>query len=256
MRQNTAKRALQAGQSVYGTSLEYCLDPELPLLLKKAGLDLFFIDTEHQPADYHQIRALCRTASSFGITPLVRVTQNEPALITRALDCGAMGVIVPRVHSPEEAHRAVSVMRFTPEGNRGFGMHSIMTDFEWKHPNDMMAEANRETLAVCQVESQAALDSVEDIAATPGLDVLFIGPYDLSISMGIAEQFQSTAFLSAVDRVVAACSARNIASGIQTGDISLLKEARRRGVRFLLYSGDYAVLYNAYCTTIALIREE
>jgi 2-keto-3-deoxy-L-rhamnonate aldolase RhmA len=214
------------------------------------------VDTEHQAADYQQIRALCRTARSFNITPLVRVTQNEPALITRALDCGAMGIVVPRVHSPEEACRAVEAMLYTPEGNRGFGMHSIMTDFEWKHPNEMMAEANRQTLAVCQVESQQALESVEQIAASPGLDVLFIGPYDLSISMGIAEQFQSGTFWNAVDRVVAACATQGIAAGIQTGDIGLLKEARRRGVRFLLYSGDYAVLYNAYRTNLALIQLE
>ena len=79
----------------------------------------------------------------------------------------------------------------------------------------MMAEANRETLAVCQVESQEALDSVEQIAATPGLDVLFIGPYDLSISMGIAEKFQSAAFWNAVDRVIAACAARELQPGFR-----------------------------------------
>jgi len=147
-------------------------------------------------------------------------------------------------------------MRYTPEGHRGFGMHSIMTDFDWRHPVDMMAEANRETLAICQVESQEALLSVEELAATPGLDVLFIGPYDLTISMGIAEQFESDLFWNAVDRVIGATDAAGIAAGIQTGNIPLLKEARRRGVRFLLYSGDYAVLYNAYRTNLTSIRLE
>lgn len=255
MQKNRAKEALHAGQCVYGTSIEYCLDPEMPLLLHKAGLDLFFVDTEHQAADYYEIRALCRTARSYGVTPLVRVTQNEPALITRALDCGAMGIVVPRVHSPEEAARAISCMKYTPAGNRGFGMHSIMTDFDWKNPVEMMADANCQTLAVCQIESQLALDCVEQIAATPELDVLFIGPYDLTISMGIAEQFESNAFWDAVDRVAAACRAHGVAPGIQTGDIALLKEARRRGVRFLLYSGDYAVLFNAYRTTLELIKQ-
>src|SRR5262245_19858214 len=142
MHANRAKEALNRGDCVYGTSLEYCLDPEIPILLAKAGLDLFFIDTEHTTADYGHIRALCRTARDFGITPMVRVTQNEAPLITRALDCGAMGIVVPRVHSAEEARSAVSCMKYPPVGRRGFGMHSIMTDFEWRNPVEMMGEAD------------------------------------------------------------------------------------------------------------------
>lgn len=251
---NRAKEALKRGEPVYGTSIEYCLDPEIPILLHKAGLDLFFIDTEHTTADYGQIRSLCRTARDFGIPPLVRVTQNEPALITRALDCGAMGIVVPRVHSVEEARAAVQAMRYPPQGRRGFGMHSIMTDFEWRDPAAMMAEVDRQTLVALQVESREGLESVEATAATPGVDVLFIGPYDLTISMGIPEQFQSPAFWGAVDRVVAACQKNGIAAGIQTADMRLLVEARHRGVRFLLYGSDYSVMYQAYRRLVGEIR--
>ncbi|MEX2261419.1 MAG: aldolase/citrate lyase family protein [Bryobacteraceae bacterium] len=253
---NAAKDKLRAGKCIYGTSVEYCLDPEVSLLLRRAGLDLFFIDTEHQAASYRDIRGICRTARDFGITPLVRVTQNEPALITRALDCGAMGIVVPRVHSPAEACAAVSAMKYLPEGNRGFGMHSIMTDLEWEDPATMMASANRETMTVLQVESKQALACIDAIAATPGLDVLFVGPYDLTISMGIAEQFQSQAFADAMDRVAAACEKNGVAAGIQTGDMNLLKEARRRGYRFLLYGSDFAVLQSAYRERIAEARAD
>lgn len=256
MQRNHAKAKLKAGECVYGTSVEYCLDPEISLLLKKAGLDLFFIDTEHQTAGYKEIRAICRTARDFEIPALVRVTQNQPELITRALDCGAMGIVVPRVHSAAEAAAAVRAMLYTPEGNRGFGMHSIMTNFEWDDPVVMMADTNRETLAVCQVESRAAVESIEEIAATPGLDSLFIGPYDLSISMGIAEKFRSTEFWCAVDRVVAACKANGIAAALQTGDMWIFKEARRRGVRLLYYSGDFAVLFAAYKEKLAEIKAD
>lgn len=256
MQKNHAKAKLKAGECVYGTSVEYCLDPEISLLLAKAGLDLFFIDTEHQTANYGQIRAICRTARDFQITPMVRVTQCEPALITRALDCGAMGIVVPRVNTPEQALTAVRAMRYTPDGDRGFGMHSIMTNFEWGDPVAMMAETNRETLAILQVESRQALESVEAIAATPGLDVLFIGPYDLSISMGIAEKFRGSEFWDAVDRVVAACRANGVATALQTGDPWILKESRRRGVRLLLYSGDFSVLFAAYRDQLARLKTE
>ena len=256
MQKNHAKAKLRAGECIYGTSVEYCLDPEISLLLAKAGLDLFFIDTEHQTASYAQIRGICRTARDFGITAMVRVTQNDPALITRALDCGAMGIVVPRVHSAELARAAVQMMRYTPEGDRGFGMHSIMTNFEWGDPVAMMAETNRETLAILQIESRAGLEAAEAIAATPGLDVLFIGPYDLSISMGIAEQFRSAEFWAAVDRVVAAAKANGVAVALQTGDPWILTEARRRGVRMLLYSGDFAVLFGAYKEKLAMLKAE
>jgi 2-keto-3-deoxy-L-rhamnonate aldolase RhmA len=254
MHPNRAKEALKRGECVYGTSLEYCLDPEIPILLHKAGWDLFFIDTEHMAADYQDIRALCRTARDFGITPMVRVTQNEVSLITRALDCGAMGIVVPRVHSTEEARSAVRCMKYPPAGKRGFGMHSIMTNFEWGSPGDMMAEVDRQTLVALQVESREGLECVETTAAVPGVDVLFIGPYDLTISLGIAEQFDSPAFWAAVDRVVSACSANGIAAGVQTGNMQLLLEARRRGVRYLLYGSDYFVMFQAYRQCLEQIK--
>ena len=92
MQKNKVKEILRAGKCAYGTSLEDALGSEMPLILAKAGLDFFFVDTEHSPADYFQLQALCRTAHYSGITPLLRVTQNRPELITRALDNGAMGV--------------------------------------------------------------------------------------------------------------------------------------------------------------------
>jgi 2-keto-3-deoxy-L-rhamnonate aldolase RhmA len=254
MQKNTAKELLKAGHQVYGTSLTDCFDAEFAVLLKAAGMDLFFVDTEHSPADYHEIQALCRAARGVGITPMVRVTENLPHLITRALDIGAMGIVVPRVHSPEQARAAVEMMKYPPKGRRGFGMRSIITDYRWTTAVEEMDSADDETLTVLQIESKEGLSCVEEIARTPNVDVLFIGPYDLTISMGIAEQFQTDAFWNAVDRVIAACSTSGIAAGIQTGDLALLTEARRRGVRFLLYSNDVSVLFQGYRDAISELR--
>jgi 2-keto-3-deoxy-L-rhamnonate aldolase RhmA len=255
MQKNTVKEKLKAGQTVYGTSLEIALDPEMALLLKAAGLDFFFVDTEHCPADYHEIQAVCRTARGAGIIPLVRITENEPHLITRTLDVGAMGIIVPRVHSAEEARAAVDSIKYLPEGRRGFGMRSVIHDFRFTNPVDEMASANRETLTVLQIESKEGLSCVEQIAATPRADALFIGPYDLTISMCIAEQFDSPVFWSAVERVVAACEAAGIAAGIQSPRMELLREAKRRGVRFLLYSSDVAVLLEGFRRAMAELKD-
>ena len=160
MQRNTAKQQLKAGEPVYGTSLTECFDAEIAILLKAAGLDFFFADTEHSTADYHEIQGLCRAARGAGIVPMVRVTDTVPFLITRALDVGAMGIVVPRVHSAAAgARRRRDAMKYPPEGGRGFGMRGIITDFTWTNAEDEMASANRETLAVLQIESQEGLES-------------------------------------------------------------------------------------------------
>jgi 2-keto-3-deoxy-L-rhamnonate aldolase RhmA len=254
MQKNTAKELLKAGQQVYGTSVTDYFSAEVAVLLKAAGMDCFFVDTEHSPADHHQIQAICRAARGVGIVPMVRVTENVPYLITRALDVGAMGLVIPRVHSEEQALAAAEMMKYPPKGRRGFGMRSVITDYRWTTAAEEMDSANNETLMVFQIESKEGLSCVEDIARTPNLDVLFIGPYDLTISMGIAEQFEGNQFWDAVDRVIAACTAAGIAAGIQTGDMAQLREARRRGVRFLLYSNDVTVLFEGYRDAISALR--
>jgi 2-dehydro-3-deoxyglucarate aldolase/4-hydroxy-2-oxoheptanedioate aldolase len=255
VRKNLVKERLRAGECVYGTSLEECLDPEMPALLRASGLDFFFVDTEHSAADYAQIRALCRVAISEKIVPLVRVPQNEPALITRALDMGVMGVIVPRVHSRTEAEAALDVMRFPPLGHRGFGLHGIITDFGSDLAQTQIESANDETMAVLMIESGRGLDSVEEIAKVPGLDVLFIGPYDLTLSLGIIEQFDNPIFLGAVKRVVAACNSAGIAAGMQSGNMELLMKGRDMGVRFMMYSSDTGVLQRGYTEAVAMMKK-
>lgn len=246
MQRNVVKESLHAGKCVYGTSLEDCLDPEIAVILAAAGVDFFFVDTEHSPATYPQIQALCRAARTAGIIPLVRVTENQPPLISRALDVGAMGIIVPRLRSVGEAEAAVEVMKFPPLGRRGFGLRTIVSDLEAKPALEQVESANRETMAVLMIETREALECVEEIAALPGVDALFVGPYDLTLSLGILQQFESPIFWSAVDRVIAAGDKAGVAAGLQTRDMPMLIETRKRGGRFLLYSSDSAVIFDGY----------
>lgn len=256
MRKNEVKQKLRDRKCVYGTSLEDSLDPEMAVLLSAAGLDFFFIDTEHSPANYAQIQGLCRAAAGASITPLVRVTQNEPALISRALDVGAMGIIVPRVHSRTEAAAALDVMKFPPSGHRGFNLRSIVTDFTSLSALRSIESANEETLAVLMIESREGLASVDEIASLPNLDALFIGPYDLTLSLGIIGQFDHPVFVDALERVIAACESAGIAAGIQTGDMSLLSKARGMGARFLIYATDATILLKGYSEAMSKLKEE
>ncbi len=254
MQKNTVKEKLRAGKCAYGTSLEDCLDPEMAVVLAAAGLDFFFIDTEHCTGTYADIQRLCRAARPAGIVPLVRVPQNEPHLLSRAADSGPMGVIVPRVHSVDEAKAAVRALKFPPLGRRGFGLRSIITDLRSHSAAEEIESCNQETMVVLMIESEEGLSSVEEIAAVPGVDALFVGPYDLTLSLGIVEQFDNPIFWQALDRVIDAATQNGIAAGLQTRDMELLLETRRRGGRFLLYASDTAVLFEGYRNAMRTLK--
>jgi 2-keto-3-deoxy-L-rhamnonate aldolase RhmA len=253
---NKVKVKLKAGECVYGTSLSDCLDPEMAVILASAGLDFFFVDTEHSTASYSQIQALCRTARAAGIVPLARVTQDEPYLISRMADVGPMGIIVPRVHSPAAGRAAIEALKFPPLGRRGFGLRSIITDLQGKLAPEEVDSCNRETLMVLMIESKEGLAHVEEIASLEGVDVLFIGPYDLSLAMGILEQFDDPRFWGAVDSVVRACEKAHIAAGLQTGNMPILLKARDRGIRFLLCGSDVEILLAGYRQAIKELKAE
>jgi 2-keto-3-deoxy-L-rhamnonate aldolase RhmA len=246
MHPNAVKAKLRRGECVYGTSLEDCLSPEMPVVLAAAGLDFFFVDTEHSPASYSEIQALCRTAHDRGIVPLVRVTENLPPLISRALDVGASGVIVPRLKSAEEVRAIVKCVKFSPLGERGFGLRSVNTDLKGGLAPAAIEASNRETMVVAMIETREAVEAVEKIAAVKGVDALFIGPYDLSLSLGILENFDSPIFWGAVDRVLAAAKAEGIAAGAQSRNLSMLAEIKKRGGRFLITGSDVAMLLDGF----------
>jgi 2-keto-3-deoxy-L-rhamnonate aldolase RhmA len=254
VQRNTVREKLKANECVYGTSLEDCLDPELAVVLSVAGLDFFFIDTEHSPADYFRIQGLCRAARATNIIPMVRVTQNEPHLLSRAADVGAMGIIVPRVHSVEQARSAVEALKFPPLGKRGFGLRSIITDLRAMSAADEVASCNRQLMVILMIESRAGLDCVEEIAKVEGIDVLFIGPYDLTLSLGIVEQFENPIFWRAVERVIQATDQASISTGIQSRDMHMLTESKNRGARFLMYGSDTSVLFEGYKRAVGELK--
>jgi 4-hydroxy-2-oxoheptanedioate aldolase len=243
---NTIKERLKAGGMVYGTSLGGCLEPEIPIVLAAAGLDFFFVDTEHSTTTYAQIQGLCRTGRGAGVIPLVRITQNEASLISRALDVGAMGIIVPHVNSAAEARAAVNMLKFPPLGQRGFGLGSIITDLKGRSAQEEVDSANRETMAVMMIESPEGLACVDEIASVEGVDALFVGPYDLSLSLGILEQFDSPVYWNAMEKVMKAAAKAGIAAGLQSKSMAMLMRAREMGARFIIYSSDFSMLLDGY----------
>ena len=221
---------------------------EIPRLFAAAGLDWIFIDTEHGAFTPETMQDLIRSAVSSSITPFVRVADFQYSLVARALDMGAQGIILPRVESPQRLAEAVRWAKFPPEGRRGFGLTPPQTGYGAASLGEIAKHANEHTLIVFQIESKTALDRAEDLISTPGVDAVMIGPADLSISLGVAGEWEHPKLVDAVMRVIEICERQGRFPSIQVRDSALAKIWIERGMKLVGCGQAQAILWNAVQT--------
>lgn len=198
---NRVKRILAGNGSAYGM-FAVLGEPALVEMIGYAGLDFVVIDTEHSGNTMEQVGNMVRAAEVAGTTPIVRVTANSPDLILRALDSGAGGVLVPQVNTAKEAVAAVLAARYAPEGERGIAGVVRAARYGFIPMPDYIAGANRENLVITQVEHVEAVKNLDAILAVEGIDGVFIGPTDLSQSMGITGQFNDPELRRTIHSVI------------------------------------------------------
>jgi len=195
------------------------------------GVDFLWIDTEHHPYGTEVLDVIPVLARQRGVAPMIRVAWNDPALIKKAYDVGAVAVMVPQVNSPEEAARAVDYARYAPEGNRGLSpMWTRVAGEDWNH---VIKTANEETVLVCQIESQRAYDALDEIAAVPGIDVLLVGPLDMSASVGTITDTGSDKVQAIMEDVPRRLEGTGKVAGTTLGDVAEIQEKLRWGYRFM-----------------------
>jgi len=221
----------------------------------QAGLDWLLIDLEHGAGDRHELLFQLQAIESTPTAPIVRVAWNDPVQFKRALDLGPSGIMVPYVQSAEEARRAVAAMRYPPAGVRGVAsMHRACgfgSDFD-----EYFRRADSQLLTVVQIETAAAVDHVDEIAAVDGVDVLFVGPMDLSISLGIARQWDHPVFSSAVNKVVSACRKAGKAAGTLVQSEDQIERSVSVGFSFLALSSDGAMVVQGMRGAVAAFRKQ
>jgi len=243
MRPNPVKLALKQGKVQLGTNFGQLRSQEVLKMLAAAGFHWAFIDTEHGGFDLETIQDVCRIAAYVNFVPIVRVADLQYSLIARALDCGAGGVIFPRVESVELLEKAVSWTKFPPVGVRGFGLSPFHFDHEPVTMPQIIGHVNEHSMVVLQIETKKALDMREELLAVPGIDAVMIGPADLSISLGVPGQFQHPVMVEAMEAIRDTCERRGVAPGTQTRTLELAKFWKERGMRFLGCSSETAMLY-------------
>jgi 4-hydroxy-2-oxoheptanedioate aldolase len=216
-----------------------------------AGLDYVCVDLQHGGADEATMVAMLTAIEAAGATPLVRVTYNEPWMINRVLDLGAAGVIVPLVNGPDEAARAVGACRYPPDGQRSYGPLRAALVAGTGDPERLGADA----LCFAMIETRDGLDNVEQIAATPGLSGLYIGPSDLSLALGRRPGQGGEALEEAIARIAAACAASGVVAGMHCNGGG--EEARARaqaGFRLVTVGVDASVFVAGVARELATAR--
>lgn len=242
---NPLRQSLRAGNIVLGTMVAEIRQPAIMQLLAIAGFNFTIIDNEHGPFNIETIADLSRAGRAYGITPIVRVPELAYPYLAQSLDVGAQGIMLPRVYTVEQVQQALQIIKYPPEGQRGCALNRGHTNFQGGPVLDIMARANQENLVVIQIETKEALDHVDEIAAVPGVDVLFIGPNDLSISLGVAGPPTSPTMVAAIEKIVAACQRNHIYCAIQLADIELARHWAANGIPMISYSAETNLLINA-----------
>lgn len=223
------KDALTGGEVVRGTFITVG-GAEVVEICGAVGLDYVLIDTEHTPVGWERISAMCLAGLYSGAFPIVRVHSIDRSLATRALDAGARGVMFPQVSNAREAEVAARSCRYPPLGTRGaastrnqaWGVNMPIADY--------LTAANEGVVCIVQVETAAAVAEVEEMAAVPGVDCLFVGLSDLSVDLGVPGEFRHPDVEAALDRVIAAARARGISVGVPISDFTLAAGYIERGV--------------------------
>ncbi len=254
---NKLREAIEKKKYAVGTFLG-AANPSIVEIMGYTGLDFVVIDTEHGPYDTMPMSDLIQAAESKGLSPLVRIADVTHREMQRALDNGAEGIIIPCLKSIDDFRKVVDLGKFAPLGNRGFikGRGSGFGNEPWASGTltEYMQNSNDKVLLLPQCETKEALDNIEEIVQIEGIDGIFIGPFDLSICMGIPGRFDAPEFKAAVDRILRACKQAGKLCMTFTGTPEEAKMYIDKGFDAVANSIDTIVFAQAYRSMVDEIR--
>ncbi|HEX9157257.1 MAG TPA: aldolase/citrate lyase family protein [Syntrophales bacterium] len=237
-------KKLQEGKSIVGTMVRMVKNPAVAWMAYHAGLDYIMLDLEHGPYAMETVDDIFKVGRALGLGCFVRVPELSRGYVSRIMDAGATGVMVPMLESAEEARRLVAWSKYAPLGSRGFGGVGGHTSYAVIGPEataTFMARSNSETLAIAQIETRRAIEEVDAIAATPGIDALLIGPNDLAISLGCAGDLMGDVLDKAIGKVAAAAKRHGKIFGMHAPD-GLLERWIPQGCTLIMSNLDAGIL--------------
>ncbi len=248
------KAKTRAGGIVYGTMLSVARNPRWAATIAGLGLDYVIIDSEHAPRGRSEIADLIAGLGGVDIVPIVRVPIPSSHYITMALDAGAQGILAPYCETPDEVREVVGASKWRPL--KGELLRRVVEQGEF--PSDASREyllnRNRNSVCIVGIESVPAMEALEEIVAINGVDAIFVGPNDLSISLGVPDQYDHPDYEAALRTIIATCQARHVPVLIHHQTAELSQKWLREGARFVLHCTETRAMHNAFRADFSAIR--
>jgi 2-keto-3-deoxy-L-rhamnonate aldolase RhmA len=243
----TAIERLRNGEKIQGTLVRMIRNPAIALIAKVSKLDFLLFDMEHGPYSIETLSDISAVARAAGVGIFARVPNLDKSYISRSLDAGVEGIMVPMINTAAQAKAFVDLARYMPIGDRGLGSNGGLSDYSGtggKSARDFMAEQNRKTLTIAQIETAEAIENVDAIAAVEGIDVLLIGPNDLSISLGIPGEMMNEKLHAAIEKTALAAEKHKKVFCVH-GPLPLLEKWKGR-MQMIMASMDIDVLTKGF----------
>lgn len=253
MRDRSLQSALAERGFAAGVMLYEFDTPAVMRLLELAGVDFAIFDLEHTGWDAGSLRRVLAAGRGTSVDPIVRVQRVDRSLVASALDAGARGVMAPMIESAEEAELLVSAARYPPRGRRGFGV--LLADDLHGGPAAAVARANARTIVIAQIETRAGIENAEAIAAVDGVDLVWLGQFDLTLSLGVPGEFTDPGYRAAVEHLLAACRRAGKPVGQMIRTVNEGNELRRAGFNVLAYA-DVWIFEDALRAQLSSLRDE
>lgn len=253
MKPNAIKQDVLAGKPVAGAMIFEFFSPGISAILANAGCRFVLYDMEHAGLGYETLKWLFATSRGLPIEPMVRVPRSDYTWIARALDLGARGVMIPMVESVEQAQSIVQACRYPPDGRRGAAFGFAQCDYRGGDVGAKVSTANQRTLVIAQIETERGLANVEAIAAVDGIDVLWLGHFDLSNFLGIPGRFDDPRFDAAMRTVAATSRRHGKAAGFMATDPAWIERAREMGYTMIAAGTDTGLLERAFNALVVRI---
>ena len=229
-------------------------DPAFIEIMGYAGLDYVIIDLEHGPNTIQTAQNLIRAAQISGIFPIIRVKENCESVMGEALDIGVGGLQIPQITTKSEAEAVIDRVKFHPEGHRGVCRFVRAADYSAKDRFEFFNDANK-SIIILQIEGREGIENIDEILSVSGIDVVFIGPYDLSQSLGLTGQINHPLVEEKMLEIVKKCGEKNITVGTFADTPENAQKWRKNGVKYISYSVDVGIFYNAVSDLVKNLKK-
>jgi len=251
---NPVKEKIARGEPTYGTMLAEMISPAIPQILKNAGYDWFVVDCEHSAPKQHDCAMMIRCAHEIGLPIFFRISLTVQQMLSKLLDLGATGFVIPNVETVAQAREIIRWTKYPPLGGRGRGGMMGCEDYAIGLSPELLSAADDYTMIAVQIETTAGVENCQQIFAVEGIDACFVGPADLSVSMGIPGQADNPQLAEAVEKVFQTAAAEGVAPGIHVSTVADVRYWVERGRLFMCYNYDIRMIYEASRAALEQLR--